>query len=267
MQFVTLYTVDPAAVAKGPPSPEHMASAMRKVNEALASGKLVLSAAVGKRAAAAARVTLKDGKYTVDASPQGESVLFGAMGLSVSVADSKEKMIEDAKTFLADMGDGTVELIGLAFPAMTKDSTAAFGADRPLTGGVIPYLNVEGVAKASEFYQKAFAAKELARMPAQDGKRVMHCHLEINGGSLMMSDPFPEHGFPYQPSPSTTMQLIVKEGDLWWKRALDAGCKQTMPFERAFWGDRYGRMIDPFGVNWAISEPAKQEPHASVLRK
>jgi uncharacterized glyoxalase superfamily protein PhnB len=256
MQFATLYTVDPAAMAKGPPAPEHMAAVMKKTNEALASGKVLVTGALGKRAAVAARVTLKDGKYTVEASPEGQSVLFGAMGFSIGNADSKEAMIEETKAFLKDMGDGTVELIGLAFPAMTKESTAAFGAERPLMGGVIPYLNVDGVSKASEFYQKAFAAKELARMPAQDGKRVMHCHLEINGGSLMMSDPFPEHGFPYQPSPSTTMQLVVKDGDFWWNRAIAAGCSQTLPFARAFWGDRYGRMLDPFGVNWAIVEPA-----------
>jgi len=256
MQFVTLYTVDPAHIIKGPPSPEHMAAAMIKTNEALASGKLILAGAIGKRAQVAARVTLKDGAYSVDSAPEGESVLFGAMGLSIGNADSKDAMIEDAKTSLADMGDGTVELIGLAFPAMTKDSSAAFGAERPLMGGVVPYVNVDGAAKASEFYQKAFGAKELARMPAQDGARLMHCHLEINGGSLMMSDPFPEHGFPHQPSPGATMQLVIKDGDMWWNRAITAGCKQTMPFERAFWGDRYGRMIDPFGINWAINEPA-----------
>ncbi len=256
MQFVTLYTVDRAAMAKGPPSPEHMADTMKKINDALTSGKLVLSAAVGKRAASAARVSLKNGNYTVDDAPVGDSVLFSAMGVSVANADSKEAMIAEMKTFLKDMGDGTIDLIGLAFPAMTKDSSTAFGADRPLMGGVIPYMVIDGAAQASEFYQKAFGAKEIARMPAQDGKRVMHGHLEINGGSMMICDPFPEHGHGFQASPSATMQLVVKEGDTWWNRAVDAGCKVTMPFERAFWGDRYGRLVDPFGINWAINEPA-----------
>ncbi|MGE3333529.1 MAG: VOC family protein [Rhodospirillaceae bacterium] len=256
MQFVTLYTVDPAAVAKGPPSGEHMAAMMKKINEALASGKLIVTAPVGKRTTSAARVTLKDGNYTVDTAPDAGSVLFGAMGVSICAADTKEQMIEESKTLLADMGDGTIELIGLAFPAMTKENQAAVAPGGALTNGVIPYINVEGVAKASEFYQKAFGAREIARMPAQDGKRVMHCHMEINGGSLMMSDPFPEHSFPYAPSPSVTMQLVVKDGGTWWKRAVDAGCKITMPLERAFWGDRYGRLADPFGINWAINEPA-----------
>jgi len=256
MQFITLYTVDPEAMKKGPPSPDHMAAAMKKTNEALAAGKLLVSGAIGKRTDVAARITLKDGKYTVDTAPEGPSVLYGAMGFSISNAESKDAMIEDVKSFLKDMGNGTVELIGLAFPAMTKDAQASAGAERPLMGGVIPYLNVEGASAASEFYQKAFAAKERFRMPAQDSKRLMHCHLEINGGSLMLSDPFPDHGHPYQHANGATMQLVVKDGDAWWDRAVAAGCKVTMPFERVFWGDRYGKLVDPFNINWAINEPA-----------
>lgn len=256
MQFVTLYTVDPAAMAKGPPSPEHQAKAMNKTAAQLASGQLLLAAAIGKRSVSAARVSLKEGKYKVEDVPAGDSALFGAMGVSVANADSKDAMIEETKRFLADMGDGTVELIGLAFPAMTPDWQRASEAGRPLTAGVIPYFNVDGAAKASEFYQKAFSGKELSRMPAQDGQRLMHCHLEINGGSVMICDAFPEFGFPLQPSNSYTMQLVVKEADPWWKRAVDAGCSVTMPLERAFWGDRYGRLKDPFGVSWAINEPA-----------
>ncbi len=256
MQFVTLYTVDPAAQAKGPPSGEHMARMMKNINDALASGKLVLTAPVGKRTASAARVTLKDGHYTVDLDPASGSVLFDAMGVSICVSDTKETMIEECKTLLADMGDGTIELIGLAFPSMTKETQAAVAAGGSLANGVIPYISVDGVANASAFYQRAFGAKEVARMPGQDGKRIMHCHMEINGGSLMIRDPFPEHGMPHQASPGATMQLVVKDGDAWWNRAVEAGCKVTVPFERAFWGDRYGRLLDPFGINWAINEPA-----------
>jgi PhnB protein len=115
---------------------------------------------------------------------------------------------------------------------------------------------VDGAAAASEFYQKAFAAKELRRYAHQDGKRLMHCHLEINGGSIMFNDPMPEHGYPLQPSSSYAMNLVVPDGDLWWNRAVEAGCKVTVPLERAFWGDRYGRLMDPFGIAWAIDEPA-----------
>ncbi len=122
------------------------------------------------------------------------------------------------------------------------------------TGGVVPHLSVDGAAKASEFYQRAFGARELARIPADDGKRLMHCHLEINGGSLMICDCFPEYGFGPQPSHSYTMHLQVDDVDGWWKRALDAGVEVKMPLEKQFWGDRYGQVEDPFGVRWSMGQ-------------
>ncbi len=129
--------------------------------------------------------------------------------------------------------------------------------DPALYRGVIPYLNVVGAAEASIFYQKAFAARELSRKPADDGKRLMHCHLEVNGGYLMMSDCFPEYGHPHQPSDSFTMMIIDDGIDTWWDRAVAAGCEIVMPLEVQFWGDRYGQVRDPFGVSWAFNQPKK----------
>ena len=122
--------------------------------------------------------------------------------------------------------------------------------------GVVPYINVEGAAAASEFYQRAFAAKELFRMPTQDGQRLMHCHLEINGGSLMLSDCFPEMGMPHQPSNNFTMHLNVQGVQAWWDRAVEAGVEVISPLQVMFWGDRYGQLRDRFGVNWSMGEPA-----------
>jgi PhnB protein len=126
-----------------------------------------------------------------------------------------------------------------------------------LEDGVVPYLNVEGASDASAFYQKAFGATELFRVPTEDGKRLMHCHMMINGGSLMMSDCFPEMGFGLERSNSFTMHMQVTDVDAWWKRAVDAGAEVTMPLQLMFWGDRYGKLRDPFGVNWALAETPK----------
>lgn len=139
----------------------------------------------------------------------------------------------------------------------TMDTVAEMSAtiDAPMKG-VIPHLNVEGASEASAFYQKAFGAQELMRLPAQDGKRLMHCALIINGGSLFLCDCFPEmgHGFEHQPSNSFTMHLQVDDIDAWWNRAVDAGAEVLSPVEDMFWGDRYGRLRDPFGVCWSIGQ-------------
>ncbi len=130
--------------------------------------------------------------------------------------------------------------------------------DPALFTGVIPYLSLEGATDAIAFYQKAFAAEVLRHMPTSDG-RVMHCHLKLHGGSLMVGDTFPEYGRGHQPSHSFTMTLVVDDADLWWDRAVAAGCEITMPIKVEFWGDRYGELKDPFGVRWAINSPQKPD--------
>ena len=122
------------------------------------------------------------------------------------------------------------------------------------TGGLSVYITVDGAAAASAFYQKAFGAKELFRQFADDGQRLLHCHLAVNGGSLMLCDWFPEWGMEKKPPQAYTLHLQVDEVDAWWKRATEAGCTVAMPLEAQFWGDRYGKVVDPFGVGWSLAQ-------------
>jgi PhnB protein len=127
----------------------------------------------------------------------------------------------------------------------------------PPVTGVTAYLSSSDAGAAAEFYKKAFAAQEVARMPAQDGKRLMHCHLLINGGALLMSDCFPEHGYAFKEPAGVTLHLQVGDAQAWWDRAVAAGAQVIMPMDKQFWGDRYGQLRDPFGVTWSIGGPAE----------
>ncbi|CAA9320521.1 MAG: Glyoxalase family protein [uncultured Gemmatimonadetes bacterium] len=129
---------------------------------------------------------------------------------------------------------------------------------QPITG-VVPYLTVRGASEASEFYARAFGARELSRQPGEDGKRLIHCHLRINGADVMMSDEFPEYGCGLGDGPNgVTLHLAVDDADTWFNRAVEAGATVTMPIADQFWGDRYGQLRDPFGHNWSIGSPKKQ---------
>lgn len=123
--------------------------------------------------------------------------------------------------------------------------------------GITPYLLVRDANAASEFYQKAFGAREVARAAGDDGVRLIHCHLVINGDSLMLNDPMPEYGYPLVAPEGYTLHLQVDDVDAWWKRAVDAGCEIKMPLDLQFWGDRYGAVVDPFGVRWSIGMTPK----------
>ena len=125
-------------------------------------------------------------------------------------------------------------------------------------GGVTPHLSLEGADAAIDFYKKAFAAEELAKHYHDDGRRLMHGHLRINGGALMLNDIFDEFGMSRTPSPNYVMHLQVDDADAWWNRAVEAGCEVVMPIDDQFWGDRYGQLSDPFGVRWSIGAPSKR---------
>ena len=123
---------------------------------------------------------------------------------------------------------------------------------------VVPYLRVKGAAKAIEFYTKALGAKERMRMPAPDD-RLMHAELEIAGGVIYLSDEFPEMGGSTgAPNGSVTVHLNVADCDAVWQQAIAAGATPTMPLQDMFWGDRFGKLRDPFGHEWSISTTKEQ---------
>jgi uncharacterized glyoxalase superfamily protein PhnB len=134
------------------------------------------------------------------------------------------------------------------FPTMPK----------PL-GGITPYLQIDGAQKAADFYGKAFGAEQVFAVPPDEKGRTMHVHLYVNGSSLMISDFYPEHGHPAKVPQGCTMQLHLADADIdrWWQRAVDAGCEVTTPLQLMFWGDRWGALRDPFGVEWAMNAPQK----------
>jgi PhnB protein len=122
-------------------------------------------------------------------------------------------------------------------------------------GGLTAYLQVDGAAKASEFYQRAFGATEVARHPLDEKGRTMHVHLYVNGSSLMLGDAYPEYGHPLQTPQAFNLTLQVDDIDAWWSRAIAAGATVVMPVQEMFWGARYGTLRDPFGVLWSMNQP------------
>ena len=58
---------------------------------------------------------------------------------------------------------------------------------------VTPHLVVRDANAAIEFYKKALGVTEALRMPAEDGKRLMHAELDFNGARIYLMDDFREH--------------------------------------------------------------------------
>jgi PhnB protein len=130
--------------------------------------------------------------------------------------------------------------------------------------GIVPHLVVSNGPAAIEFYKKAFGAEEVMRMPAEDGKRLMHAELQVGSSKLYLCDDFPEYCNGKSRTVATlggtpvTLHQSVRDCDAAMKRAADAGATITMPAQDMFWGDRYGQVRDPFGHMWSFSTPLKK---------
>ncbi|MDR4495525.1 MAG: VOC family protein [Nitrospirales bacterium] len=120
---------------------------------------------------------------------------------------------------------------------------------------VTPHLICAGAEDAIEFYKKAFNAVELARLPDPQGK-IIHAHIRIGDSAVMLVDEFPDWGGfgpkTLKGSP-VTLHLYVEDVDAFVAQAVNAGAKVTMPLEDTFWGDRYGKLEDPFGHHWSVA--------------
>ena len=119
---------------------------------------------------------------------------------------------------------------------------------------ITPSLTCRDAAKAIEFYKSVFGATEIMRMPMQDGK-IGHAELRIGDSNIMVADEFP--GMSAAPSgsgtPAIDLFLYTEDVDATFSRAIAAGSRTVMTPENMFWGDRFGKITDPFGHQWGLA--------------
>jgi uncharacterized glyoxalase superfamily protein PhnB len=134
------------------------------------------------------------------------------------------------------------------------------GNAKPIPEGfytLTPHLVVRDAARAIDFYKRAFGAEEVLCLPGPGGQGVMHCELQIGNSRLMLCDEMPgmEQWISPESLKGTTvgLHLYVEDVDAAFDRAVGAGAKVTMPLMDTFWGDRYGKVSDPFGHQWSLA--------------
>jgi PhnB protein len=135
--------------------------------------------------------------------------------------------------------------------------------------GAIPYLCIKDAADAIEYYKKVFGAIETVRMADPSGK-IGHAELRINGHALYIADEYPEMGFRSPKSLGGTpvmLHLYVDDSDAVMKRAEEAGGTVQRPVETQFYGDRGGKLLDPFGHEWYISTHVEDVSMDEVKRR
>ena len=134
--------------------------------------------------------------------------------------------------------------------------------------GITAYLQVEDSAAAIGWYQRVFGATEKrARLVAPDG-RCMNAEIEIEGTLVMLADGMPSIGST-PPSAlggtSVVLTLHVADADAVYAAALDAGAESVFPMADQFYGDRAGRVRDPFGHHWIVATHQRDVPEAEMV--
>jgi len=131
---------------------------------------------------------------------------------------------------------------------------------------ITPTLIVRDAASAIDFYKRAFAAEEIDRMAGPDGA-IMHAEIRIGDSRIMLGEENEQWGTR---SPLSTngnpgsLHIYVENADASFDRAIKSGAKVKMPLEDAFWGDRYGKVTDPFGHEWSIATRVKNLSKAEM---
>ncbi|MEA2305837.1 MAG: PhnB protein [Solirubrobacteraceae bacterium] len=132
---------------------------------------------------------------------------------------------------------------------------------------ITPHIVVRGAARAAAFYADAFGAEELSRIPTPDG-RLMSVRLRMGDGELHLADEFPEMGVLAPPSVGGTpvvLALEVADAEATFAQAVVAGAQVLQPLSEMFWGDKHGRLEDPFGHRWNVAERVRDVPHDEVV--
>ena len=126
---------------------------------------------------------------------------------------------------------------------------------------LIPSLVVRDAAKAIEFYKEVFGATELMRMNYPQSPKIAHAEIKVRNHVLMLGDENPQMGAlapqPTSAPPPAGVMLYVTDVDGTFKNAVAHGAKPVMPPMDMFWGDRYGKFIDPFGHLWGVATHTK----------
>ncbi len=126
---------------------------------------------------------------------------------------------------------------------------------------LIPSLIVRDAAKAIDFYKEVLGATEMMRMNYPQSNKIAHAEIKIRDHVLMLGDENPQMGavapqLSGGPPPASVM-VYVSDVDATFNKALAKGARSMMPPMDMFWGDRYGKFVDPFGHLWGVATHKK----------
>jgi len=134
---------------------------------------------------------------------------------------------------------------------------------------LFPYLCVRDASAAIDFYTRAFGAEESFRL-TEPGGRVGHAELKLGPHVLMLAEEFPEYGI-HAPAADAKLPFVihlhVDDADETIRTAVRAGATVVRAAKDEFYGERSGRVRDPFGYEWLVGHALEQVAPEEMQRR
>ena len=131
----------------------------------------------------------------------------------------------------------------------------------------IPYLSITGATKAVAFYSRVFGVEPYVLLHMPDG-RVMHCEYRVGNARIFLSEELPDHGGTPSPeklsATSVAIHLYVDDCDGMVEKMRENGATVLMEPADMFWGERFGRVRDPFGHEWGSATQKREMSHSEI---
>jgi PhnB protein len=133
---------------------------------------------------------------------------------------------------------------------------------------VTPRLVVSDGAAAIDFYTRAFAAEELGERFTLPSGELIHAEIRIGDSVVMIAQDTGDGPARAPDGPVTAIMATYWEDvDAAWERALAAGAEVIFPLADQFYGERGGRLRDPFGHQWMLSARTEDLTHEEIVRR
>lgn len=135
---------------------------------------------------------------------------------------------------------------------------------------VTPYLVLPDCVAAMEFYAAAFGAEQIMRMPGPGGQGTMHAEIRLGNSCVMLTDENPQWEMRSPASlggSPVSLMIYVESVDDAFNQAVAAGCDVNFPVTDMFWGDRMGKVVDPYGYHWSIASHVEDVPEDQMLER
>lgn len=111
---------------------------------------------------------------------------------------------------------------------------------------VTPRLALSDGAAGIAFYKAAFDARELGERYHMPDGTLVHAEILIGESVVMVKD---AQGDDF----NALLATYWPDVDAAWDRAVSAGAEVVYPLSDHFYGERGGRLRDPFGNQWMLS--------------